>query len=191
LYYPEAAFFKNAPALLMRLSLCLFFASACLLPLLSACQMPPLASAPPQDEEGLLLKNVHLYSAKDSQLQMVGQLSELRFSAEQRLLKSKNANILWVPEGLTFQAEYLNARLDTQEAWAPAYWKFQTEDNSFGEGTDAYGYKKQEALVAQTQKPLRLWQGENTLRAEEAHCEVTTKNCAFSGAVKTTLNKAD
>jgi hypothetical protein len=159
--------------------------------LLHACQMPALPSAAPQGEDGLLLQNVRLYSAEGNQLQLLGNFSEVRFRAEEHLLKSKHAKILWVAEQLHFEAKRLNVRLDTQEAWASMGWKFQTKENSFGEGSTAYGYKdKQGDLYAKTQEPLRLWQEGNTLDAEEANCEGKTRSCDFSGAVKTSLNKA-
>jgi len=175
-----------------RLPFTLAFALSLLALLLPACPMPPLPVPPPQNEDGLLLKNVRLHSAQGSQLQLLGEFAEVRFCAEKRLLKSSNARIWWLAEKLLFQAEYLDARLDSQEAWAPAYWKFQTEDDSFGEGTDAYGHKDSLGnMYARTPKPLRLWQHENALGAKEAHCEVSIKNCEFLGAVKTTLSKAN
>jgi len=157
--------------------------------------MPPLPSTNAQDEEGLLLQNVRFYSAEGNQLQLFGHFLEVRFLAKQRLLKSKHANILWVPELFRFQAEGLNLRLDTQEAWAFAGWKFQTQENSFGEGSLAYGYKdKLGNMFAQTEAPLQLWTEEaeekNTLNAESATCEKRTRRCVFSGEVKTTLSKA-
>jgi len=176
----------------MRFWLSPIVAFALLLAFLPACHMPALPSEAPPDEEGLWLKNVRLYSAQGNQLQLFGQLAEVRFYAEQRLLTSTRANLLWVLEGLQFQAEHLHARMDTQEAWAPEYWQFQTQDDSFGEGTAAYGHKDGLGhMYAQTQKPLRLWQNENTLEAKAAHCEAKTKNCEFLGAVKTNLSKAE
>ncbi|MCL2178696.1 MAG: hypothetical protein FWC28_05085 [Proteobacteria bacterium] len=168
--------------------------TALLATLLAACQMPPLPSPGTPDEESLFLKNVHLYSAKDDELQLSGRFSEVRFLAKRRLLKSKHANILWLPEWLHFQAEHFNLRLDTQEAWALEGWKFQAKEGRFGEGSLAYGYKdKLGNMVAQTEEPLRLWtEGEerNILEAQAATCEKKTKRCEFLGTVNTTLGKA-
>jgi len=176
----------------MRLSPSSFLAFTFLAALLPACTMPPLPSTNAQDEDGLLLHNVRLYSAQGDQLQLFGQFSEVRFSAGQHLLKSKRAKILWIPEEFHFQAQRLDARLDTQEVWAFAGWKFQTRDNAFGEGTSAYGYKDKLAdMYAQTQEPVHLWQQENTLEAQGANCEEKTKSCEFFGAVKTTFNKTN
>jgi len=139
-----------------------------------------------------LLKNVRFYNAQGNHLQLSGAFEEVRFCTEQRLLKSTGARMRWVVEELEFQAKYLNARMDSQEAWAPASWKFHARDNSFGEGLDAYGYKdKLGNMYAQTQMPLRLWQNENVLNAQKAYCEANTKKCEFMGAVKTTLSKAE
>ena len=159
---------------------------------LLGCQMPDLPAAPLPTEDGLLLKNVRFYSAEGNQLQLFGEFAEVRFAAQQHLLKSARAQLLWVPQQLRFQAESFNVRTNTQEAWAPAYWKFQTADNAFGEGTDAYAYKDSLGnMYVQTPKPLQLWQEENFLSAEAANCEVSTKNCEFLGTVETTLYKAE
>ena len=167
----------------MRVAAFFFFSS-----FLWACQMPPLPEANAQEEDGLLLKNVHLYSAQGNQLQLLGEFAEVRFAAQQHLLKSKHAKILWLPEAFLFRAQRLDARMDTQEVWAFAGWTFQTRENAFGEGMEAYAYKdKLGNMYAQTQEPLRLWQEENTLSAQKAHCALSTKMCEFSGAVQTKL----